>query len=267
MGKKICPETMSKLLNECCFENFQRDLNSKIECSKNKLEKEHLTKIKKFYEKRNEDKEFQECMVDLETNYSSMKPSDFWTNERDAFEQYLKTLESNRKTFVWRSGALEDAILSSDNYLEIIKILKEEQTTKDTTLDKESEETAKKTAAADFLKKQLKERLDDYTRKKLCKILMNVKEIQNFLSFIAKEETKPETIQLETWSRPENSASGHADPWLYIISKFPIIVLVFFGFVSLLLYLYITSIYLQWIIQDYLIGYFVSASKFCYSMV
>lgn len=79
MGKKICPETMSKLLNECCFENFQRDLNSKIECSKNKLEKEHLTKIKKFYEKRNEDKEFQECMVELETNYSSMKPSDFWT--------------------------------------------------------------------------------------------------------------------------------------------------------------------------------------------
>lgn len=41
------------------------------------------------------------------------------------------------------------------------------------------------------LRDKLKERLDDYTRKKFSKCLMDVGEIQNLLKFI-REETKSE---------------------------------------------------------------------------
>lgn len=47
----------------------------------------------------------------------------------------MKILELNWKIFVWWSGVLEDVIFSFDNYLEIIKILKEEEIMKDMILD------------------------------------------------------------------------------------------------------------------------------------
>lgn len=83
------------------------------------------------------------------------------------FEQFLKNLESQLKVFVWRDGALEDAILSSkDRNAEIAKELGE------TGLHSTS------------LKTILKEPIDGSKRKGFYTELMKVDEIKRFIKFI-----------------------------------------------------------------------------------
>lgn len=211
-------------------------------------------------------------------------------------EDYLTKLESNRKTFVWRNGTLENAILSSDNYDEIFRLLtstdqetiedvpsgskkgidKSKQTkaiesprskVAETLLERMDENTieqlcyflgstaqnesknteatggesfekdidkntktkvemsqrskaakkrlgeniieqflnsldskaqnksenkmSQRANAAYVLKRKIKERLDEYTRQQFCNYLMEIEEIRNFISFMAKEKTKP----------------------------------------------------------------------------
>lgn len=47
---------------------------------------------------------------------------EFWEDYKNDFEDYLKRLEIDWKIFVWRSGELEDVILSFKNWLEIDKV-------------------------------------------------------------------------------------------------------------------------------------------------
>lgn len=47
---------------------------------------------------------------------------EFWEDYKNDFEDYLKRLEIDWKIFVWRSGELEDVILSFNNWLEIDKV-------------------------------------------------------------------------------------------------------------------------------------------------
>lgn len=185
-------ENISDLRNEP-LQNYITALESKNGHSATELAKENLRKIASFWEKRKNEESFQ-MYIDYLTNiYKDKAPTIFWGKYKTHFEDYLKRLETDRKTFVWRSGALEDAILSSSNCLEIDEVLS--LTGQSTSgLSFGSEHIAKnydKKQALQSLREKLKERLDDCTRKHFAKCLMGVDEIKNFLKFV-RDETKPD---------------------------------------------------------------------------
>lgn len=123
----------------------------------------------------------------LKEKFKNFSPKEFREDYKNDFEDYLKRLETDRKTFVWRSGELEDAILSSNNWLKIDKVLcLTSQSTSGPSFGSEY-----KTQALKTLREKLKERLDDCTRKQFAECLMSVDEIKQFLIFV-KDETKPE---------------------------------------------------------------------------
>lgn len=249
-----------------------------------------------FWLERKEEEEFDSYIDNLNKKYSGKNAFKFWKKNSKECEDYLTKLESNRKTFVWRNGTLEDAILSSDNYDEIFRLLtstdqetiedvpsgskkgidKSKQTkaiesprskVAETLLERMDENTIKQLCyflgstaqnesknteatggesfekgidkntktkvemsqrskaakkrlgeniieqflnsldskaqnksenkmsqranAAYVLKQKIKERLDEYTRQQFCNYLMEIEEIRNFISFMAKEKTKP----------------------------------------------------------------------------
>lgn len=192
LEKHMSIENDSDLRNEP-LQKYLTAFESKKGNSATELEKENLRKITNFWQKRKKEDSFQEYIGNLKTKYGNKTPKEFWENDKEKFEEYLKKLETNRKTFVWRSGELEDAILSSKNYLEIDKVLNLTcKKTKDSHLDSEKNcGEEHKNIALISLRDKLKERLDDYTRKQFSKCLMDVGEIQNLLKFI-REETKSE---------------------------------------------------------------------------
>lgn len=172
-------------------------------------------------------------MNELQNKYGGMTPSDFLKNHLPVFEKYLIKLESNRKTFVWRSGAIEDAILSSENSTIIFELLvsTKQETTEGMTPYSEppkpgnvdelkdigngSQELKKKPdnslSPQDVLKLKLKERLDENTRKQFSVCLNDVREVKNFLEFIAREDPKPDEMQYSDSHESDNSPSGHAE--------------------------------------------------------
>lgn len=184
-------EKNSDLRNEP-LQNYITAFESKKGDSATELEKENLKKIANFWQKRKQEDSFQKYIDNLKNRYEKPTPTEFWKGDPKQFEEYLKMLETNRKTFVWRSGALEQAILSSNNISEIDRLLHltGKKTKESFTGSKITFETYKNIALKS-LKDKLKERLDDFTRKQFAKCLMDVGEIQNLLTFIT-EETKPE---------------------------------------------------------------------------
>lgn len=90
-------------------------------------------------------------------------------------EGYLSKLESYRKTFVWRNGALEDAIRSFDNYDKIIGLLTstDQETIEDMPsgsikgIDKSKQTKAERSKKSNVAEKLL-ERLDENTIEKRC---------------------------------------------------------------------------------------------------
>lgn len=100
------------------------------------------------------------------------KPLSLLIDCDEDFETITTSLEQ-QKMFVWRHGAVEDAILSSKNRIEEIcsSINRPSLTNKS-------------------LKKKLKERLDEEERKAFYAQLMEVSEIQRFIRFMEKEENK-----------------------------------------------------------------------------
>lgn len=89
-----------------------------------------------------------------------------------------KSLESQRNTFIWRHGALENAILSSENWNEKICKSLNINTITNTELKDQIEK----------LKKKLKERLDEKQRKEFYIYLMKVDEIRRFITFLEEKE-------------------------------------------------------------------------------
>lgn len=57
------------------------------------------------------------------------------------------------------------------------------------------DEMSQTSKTADDLKQKLQERLDEYTRQQFCNYLLEIKEIRNFISFMAKEKSKTEESQ------------------------------------------------------------------------
>lgn len=297
-----------------------------------------------FWLEQKKEEEFDSYIDNLNEKYFGKQNSfEFWRKKSKECEEYLMKLESYRKTFVWRNGALEDAILSSDNYYKIYRLLTstDQETIKDTpsgsrncinkskkkkakrrqrsnvakellklhdentteqpcyysgsTAQNKSENTAatgversekgidKKTKtkdemsqksknaeklkqqlwerlgedtieqflnflrsraqnksentasgdvssenvldkntkttdgsksqrsnAADNLKRILRERLDECTRQQFCNYLMEIQEIKNFISFMAKEKTNPEESQPKEWSMSDDSDCSQA---------------------------------------------------------
>lgn len=179
-------ENISDLRNKPLKE-YTRVFESKKGNSATELEKEHLRKIARFWEKRKKEESFQMYIDSLKEKFKDTSPNKFREDYKNDFEDYLKRLETDRKTFVWRSGELEDAILSSNNWLEIDKVLcLTSQSTSGPSFGSEY-----KTQALKTLREKLKERLDDCTRKQFAECLMSVDEIKQFLIFV-KDETKPE---------------------------------------------------------------------------
>lgn len=202
------------------FEEYLQDFESKTDYRAQESEKVNLGKIANFWQKRNEENGFN-------------------TKKEEEFEEYLNQLQSNRKTFVWRSGALEDAILNSDKTnLKIYEIFysteqetvpiqcavnvneskkagsgqssKNEDVAKTNFRSENKEDKNRRQMTPKKLKDKLKERLDDYTRQELCECLMEIEEIKQFLSFLAKEGENPEKIQPIDCPTPDESDSGHA---------------------------------------------------------
>lgn len=178
-------ENISDLRNKP-LQEYTRVFESKKGDSATELEKETLRKIASFWEKRKKEESFQLYIDSLKEKFKNSAPGEFWKNHKNDFEDYLKRLETDRKTFVWRSGALEDAILSSDNFSEINDVLS--LTSQSTTGHPVTSEDKKQ--ALKSLREKLKERLDDYTRKQLAECLMGVDEIKKILKFV-KDETEP----------------------------------------------------------------------------
>lgn len=179
LEKDFSIENISDLRNKP-LQEYIRVFESKKRDSATELEKENLRKIASFWEKRKKEESFQMYIDSLKKDFKDTKPKEFRENNEKKFEEYLKRLETDRKTFVWRSGALEDAILSSNNCLEIDKVLSlTSQSTSGTSVSPEYKIKALKT-----LKKKLKERLDDCTRKQFAECLMSVNEIKQFLIFL-----------------------------------------------------------------------------------
>lgn len=185
LEKHFSIENISDLRNKP-LQEYTRVFESKKGDSATELEKENLRKIASFWEKRKKEESFQVYIDSLKEKFKDTAPGEFWKNYKNDFEDYLKRLETDRKTFVWRSGALEDAILSSDNFLEIDDVLSlTSQSTRGHPVTSEYKKQALKS-----LKEKLKERLDDYTRKQLVECLMGVDEIKKILKFV-KDETEP----------------------------------------------------------------------------
>lgn len=160
--------------------------------SPTELEKENLRKIASFWEKKKMEESFQMYIDNLKKKHENRAPKEFWEKCKNDFEDYLKRLETDRKTFVWRSGALEDMILSSNNCLEIDRVLSlTRHSTSGPPLRSEYDDVECKKQALHSLREKLKERLDDCTRKQFAECLMGVDEIKQFLKFV-KDETKPE---------------------------------------------------------------------------
>lgn len=132
-----------------------------------------LDKVVKFDKKSRVIKEFVEIdKVSKETynkKYRDKKLSSFIDNEDSL--KVAKLLESKRNTFIWRHGAVEDAILSSNNCEEIRKSL-----------------NGKKPFKPTHLKNRLKDRLHEGERKTFYAELLNVDEIDRFLKFIKEKE-------------------------------------------------------------------------------
>lgn len=84
---------------------------------------------------------------------------DFW--------QFFEKLESDLSVFIWKDGALEDAILSSESCNEDI-----------------ASALGKEKLNPDSLKKMLKEQMDGNKRKAFYTALMKVDEIKRFIKFI-----------------------------------------------------------------------------------
>lgn len=228
LGKKYgCPENISTLKGEELKKALE-ELKSNKKCSK-----QDLKKIEKFWKKIEDENEFEIYMNELQRDYSDMTPSKFLENHLLVFEKYLIKLESNRKTFVWRSGAIEDAILSSENSTIILELLvsTEQETTEGTTPYSEppnpgnvdelndigngSQELKKNPdnslSPRDVLKLKLKERLDENTRKQFSIFLNDVWEVKNFLEFIARVDPKPDEMQYSESHESDNSPSGHEE--------------------------------------------------------
>lgn len=179
-------ENISDLRNKP-LQEYTRVFESKKGNSATELEKEHLRKIASFWEKRKKEESFQMYIDSLKEKFKIYSPKEFREDYKNDFEDYLKRLETDRKTFVWRSGELEDAILSSNNWLEIDKVLSlTSQSTSGPSSGSEYKIQALKT-----LKEKLLERLDDCTRKQFAECPMSVDEIKQFLIFV-KDETNPE---------------------------------------------------------------------------
>lgn len=86
---------------------------------------------------------------------------------KEQFWQFLEKLESELRVFIWRDGALEDAILSSESCnAEIASALGKERLNPDS------------------LKTILREHIDGKKRKKSYTALMKVDEIKRFIKFI-----------------------------------------------------------------------------------
>lgn len=177
------------------FETYSQCFQSKTDSQKQqKQEKEFLKTIAMYWLERKEEEEFDSYIDNLNEEYSGKigkKSFEFWKKNSKECEGYLSKLESYRKTFVWRNGALEDAILSSDNYDKIFRLL--------TSTDQETIEDMPSTAkmsqrpnAAYDLKQKLREPRDEYTGQQFGNYLMEIQEIKNFISLMAKENTKPE---------------------------------------------------------------------------
>lgn len=181
-------ENISDLRNKP-LQEYTRVFESKRRDSATELEKENLRKIASFWEKRKKEESFQMYIDSLKKKFkdTTVTPKEFREKYKNDFEDYLKRLETDRKTFVWRSGALEDAILSSNNCLEIDNVLS--LTSQSTTGPPVGSEYKKR--ALKSLRKKLKERLDDCTRKQFAECLMSVDEIKQFLIFV-NDETEPE---------------------------------------------------------------------------
>lgn len=107
------------------FETYLQCFQSKTNCKKQqKQEKEYLKTIAMYWLEQKKEEEFDSYIDNLNTKYFGKQNSfEFWRKKSKECEEYLMKLESNRKTFVWRNGALEDAILSSDNYYKILRLL------------------------------------------------------------------------------------------------------------------------------------------------
>lgn len=58
----------------------------------------------------------------LKEKFKDILLNEFWEDYKNDFEDYLKRLEIDWKIFVWRSGELEDVILSFNNWLKIDKV-------------------------------------------------------------------------------------------------------------------------------------------------
>lgn len=227
LEKKVCPNNFFELRDKP-FEEYLRDFESKTRCEMQESEKQDLKKdlkkIANFWHKRKQEKDFNLYIDELNT-IEKKKIT------HSLKEEYLKKLELNRKTFAWRTGDLEDAILSSNSW-KISEVLysTEHETTEDMsektanaghssknnddtnlTATKSEDKKHQRVMTKIELKDKLKERLDDYTRKQLCKFLMDNEEIKNFILFMANEDERNlEEIQPIGCHTPSDSDSGHA---------------------------------------------------------
>lgn len=102
-----------------------------------------------------------------------------------------KSLESKENTFIWRQGAVEDAILSSQNRTKEI-----------------CDSLNCKTLTSEDLKKKLKERLNEKQRKAFYFHLMNVDEIRRFITFMEEKE-KCQTVNKSYYEPNQNEVGSY----------------------------------------------------------
>lgn len=115
---------------------------------------------------------------EISDKYDEKLLSSFTANYEDSLKVATLLESDEDNTFIWRHGAVEDAILSSpDRFENICKSLN------------------CKTIDADSLKKKLKDRLTEEQRKAFYAHLIEVKEILRFIHFLEKkEEVKSEFV-------------------------------------------------------------------------
>lgn len=180
-----------------------------------------LDNVVKFDQKSHVIKEFVEInKVSKETyneKYKNEKLSSFIDNED--FLKVAKLLESERNTFIWRHGAVEDAILSSNNREEIRKSL-----------------NCKKPFNATHLKNRLKNRLREGERKTFYAELLNVDEIDRFLKFIKEKEGVRNEENEENHSKPNENIWKHFKKTLHYICLFILaFVILLYSYTNMLL--------------------------------
>lgn len=154
--------------------------------------------------------------------YHNEKLSSFIENEESL--KVAKLLESRKNTFIWRHGAIEDAILSSNNCNEEIR---------------KSLNCKKRINPAD-LKNKLKERVNEGERKKFYAELVKVEEIDRFLQFIKEKEGVENEENHSTPKRNEWKHLKSLHYICYIISVFIILVILLLLF-GVFVYKYLTS--------------------------